>query len=91
MYIVAVIIGIGISPLIPFLHSSVKEIFNEEYMGIVVSCCNSISLAGGAAVSALTTLVSKLIGINNAQALFIVFMIMALILYTKVISSRKEA
>lgn len=91
MYIVTVIIGIGISPLIPFLHSSVKEIFNEEYMGIVVSCCNSISLAGGAAVSALTTLVSKLIGINNAQALFIVFMIIALILYTKVISSKKEA
>ena len=89
MYFVAIIIGIGISPLVPFLHSSVKEIFDEEYMGIVVSSCNSLSLAGSAIASALTTFVVRMIGINNVQILFIVFILIGAILFSKVIRSKE--
>ena len=89
MYATAVMMGIGISPLIPFMHSSVKEIFDEEYMGIVVSCCNSTSLVGGALVSAFATFFAKLVGINYVQILFIILITLGIILYSKIIRRRK--
>ena len=74
---------------IPFMHSSVKEIFDEEYMGIVVSCCNSTSLVGGALVSAFATFFAKLVGINYVQILFIILITLGIILYSKIIRRRK--
>ena len=90
MYFAATIIGIGVSPLIPFLHSSVKEVFEEEYMGIVVSCCNSLSLVGSALASAFTTFLAKLIGINNIQIMFVVLTVVGAFLYKQVLKNNKK-
>lgn len=91
MYIAAFVIGVGIAPAVPFLHSSVKEIFSEEYMGVVVSACNSSSLIAGAVVSMFTTLFVKMLGINNIQVLFIILMVIGCILYTRVIKNKEAA
>ena len=85
VYFDAALIGIGISPLIPFLHSSVKEFFDEKHIGVIVSGCNSLSLASSALSTALITLLIKLIGVNNVQILFITFIAVALILYSNII------
>ena len=90
MYVVSILLGVGVAPLLPFIHGSVKDIFDEEYMGIVVSCCNSTSLIGGAIVTALMTVTAKLIGINNVQVLLIIVAIIGLVLFTKVIKNKNR-
>ena len=89
-YFVATIVGIGISPLVPFLHHSIKELFNEKYIGVIVSCCNTTSLIGGAAATALMSLVIKIVGVNTAPILFLALMILALIIYMHIIKVKEK-
>ena len=91
MYVVAFVIGVGIAPAVPFLHSSVKEVFSEEYIGVVVSACNSTSLIAGAIISMFTTFFAQMVGINNIQVLFIILMVIGCILYTRIIKNKEAA
>ena len=91
MYVVAFIIGVGIAPAVPFLHSSVKEVFSEEYMGVVVSACNSTSLIAGAIISMFTTFFVQMVGINNIQVLFIILMVIGCFLYTRILKNKEAA
>ena len=89
-YIAASIIGAGVAPLIPFLNHSIKEIFDEEYIGVIMSCCNSISLICGAIITALMSLVIKLIGINNCQIMPLVLILIAFFAYIHIIKKREQ-
>lgn len=91
IYVVAFIIGVGIAPAVPFLHSSVKEVFSEEYMGVVVSACNSTSLIAGAIISMFTTFFVQMVGISNIQVLFIILMVIGCFLYTRILKNKEAA
>lgn len=89
-YFIATIVGVGISPLVPFLHHSVKELFDEKYIGVIVSCCNTFSLIGGATATALMSLMIKLVGVNNAQLLLLAIVVIALIIYNHIIKVKEK-
>lgn len=89
-YFIATIVGVGVSPLVPFLHHSVKELFDEKYIGVIVSCCNTFSLIGGATATALMSLMIKLVGVNNAQLLLLAIVVIALIIYNHIIKVKEK-
>lgn len=91
VYAISVIIGIGIAPVVPFLHHSIKEIFDEKYIGVIVSACNSMALIGSSITVALVSLAIKIIGINNVQIILIIYLVLALILYHQMTKSRTKA
>ncbi|MBQ7743636.1 MAG: hypothetical protein IJT67_02455, partial [Lachnospiraceae bacterium] len=88
---ISVIIGIGIAPVVPFLHHSIKEIFDEKYIGVIVSACNSMALIGSSITVALVSLAIKIIGINNVQIILIIYLVLALILYHQMTKNRTKA
>ena len=90
VYIDSALLGIGVAPLVPFLHHSVKNIFEEKYLGLFVSCCNFTSLIGSALISYLIAIEIKLLGIQNAQLILIIFIVLGFISYLKVLQSKNK-
>lgn len=89
-YFIATTIGVGAAPLLPFLNHSIKELFDEKYISVILSCGNTFSLIGGAATTALMSLVIKLVGVNNAQILLLAIVIFALIIYNRIIKVNEK-
>ena len=90
-YAIALVLGIGIAPLIPLMSHSIKYFFEEKYLGMMVSCATFCALIGGSVITALITPVIKLIGIQHVQIFLLIIVFIGLITYKKLLSDKKKS
>ncbi|MBR1455056.1 MAG: hypothetical protein IJ593_10520, partial [Lachnospiraceae bacterium] len=78
MYVVAALMGIGVALIVPLLCHSIKYLFEEKYLGMMVSCSTFASFTGGAIMNAFTSIMIKNFGINSFQVIIIILAVIGL-------------
>ena len=82
LYFNAAILGIGISPLIPFLNHYLKDLFGENNVGEILGYCSIFSLTGIGISSFCATLVVRFFGIDVIQVYIMAVVIILLLIFT---------
>ena len=78
MYVVAALMGIGVALIVPLLCHSIKYLFEEKYLGMIVSCSTLASFTGCAIMNAFTSIMIKNFGINSFQVIIIILAVIGL-------------
>ena len=85
LYLNAAILGIGISPIIPFLNHYLKDLFGENNVGEILSFCSIFSLTGIGISSFCATLVVRFFGIDVIQVYIITIAIILLLIFSYIV------
>lgn len=85
IYANAILLGIGIAPLIPFLIHYLKELFGSDIIGAIISYCAVFSMTGVAATSLVATFIVRTFGVGVIQWFIILIVIVLLVLYLYIV------
>lgn len=92
IYANALVIGIGLSPIIPFLNHYLKELFGKDNVGEILSFSSVFSLTGIGVSSFFATLVVRFFGMDLIQVYIIVIAIILLLIFSYIVykANQKE-
>ena len=82
LYLNVAILGIGISPIIPFLNHYLKDLFGENNVGEILSFSSIFSLTGIGISSFCATLVVRFFGIDVIQIYIMAVVIILFIIFS---------
>ena len=85
LYLNAVVLGIGIAPIIPFFNHYLKTLFGENNVGEILGYCSIFSLTGIGISSFFATIVVKFFGIDVIQVYIMAVSIILLIIFSYIV------
>lgn len=90
IYANAILLGIGISPIVPFLNHYIKELFGKDSVGEILSFCAVFNLTGAGISSFVGTLFVRAFGMEKIQIYIMVFAVILLLIYSYITINVKK-
>lgn len=91
IYANAILLGIGISPIMPFLNHYIKELFGKDSVGEILSFCAVFNLTGAGISSFVGTLFVRAFGMEKIQIYIMVLAVILLLIYSYITINVKKA
>lgn len=90
IYANVLILGIGISPIMPFLNHYIKELFGKDSVGEILSFCAVFNLTGAGISSFAATLFVRAFGMKNIQIYIVIIAAILLLIYSYIAMKAKK-
>lgn len=91
IYANAIVLGIGISPIMPFLNHYIKELFGKDSVGEILSFCAVFNLTGAGISSFVGTLFVRAFGMEKIQIYIMVLAVILLLIYSYITINVKKS